>query len=221
MGNGPSITLLIADDHTLVRQGLVQIFSLYKEFTVLGEAADGREAVRKAIELHPRLVLMDLNMPDMNGIEATRLIKKASPEMGVVIVSAYDDVGYVTQVYHSGANGYLLKTSDPQVLRQWLNEAVTSDEFFCPHLPPHQLRQVVRSDHGEAQRLINLLTSREREILQLIAEAQSHQQIADRLNISVRTVDTHHHNILSKLGIHDSVSLVTFAIKNGLVVLPR
>ncbi len=223
MGNTAPITILIADDHTLVRRGLVHILSLFPEFTVIHEVSNGKDAVTKTKELMPDLVMMDLNMPELNGIEATRLIKKHDVSIPVMVVSAYDDIGYVAQVYHSGANGYLLKTTDPDDLRDALIEATTSPDFICPHVPSAQLRAVLNNEqnHNNPQYLINQLTTREREILQLIANSRSHQQIAELLNISVRTVDTHHNNILTKLGIHDSVTLVTFAIKNGLVVLNK
>ena len=223
MGTTAPITILIADDHTLVRRGLVQILSLYPEFSVIEEVGNGRDAVTKTKELLPDIVMMDLNMPELNGIEATRLIKKHDVSIPVLIVSAYDDIGYVVQVFHSGANGYLLKTTDPDGLKDALIEATQSSDFICPHIPSAQLRAVIQNNqnHSNPQYLINQLTTREREILQLISDAKSHQQIADLLNISVRTVDTHHNNILTKLGIHDSVTLVTFAIKNGLVVLNK
>ncbi|NUN69696.1 MAG: response regulator transcription factor [Bacteroidetes bacterium] len=216
------ITTLIADDHTLVRRGFVQILSLYPEFSVAAEVGNGRDAVEQAKALRPRLVMMDLNMPELNGIEATRLIKKFDPSITVVVVSAYQDDGFVQQVYYCGANGYLLKTADPDLLRSSLMKAVDSDSFVCPHLAPEHLRVLIhpaQSEERTPQQLINQLTTREREIIQLIAEAKSHQQIADQLNISVRTVDTHHNNILHKLDVHDSVALVTFAIKHRLVVL--
>jgi DNA-binding NarL/FixJ family response regulator len=218
----PPITILIADDHALVRRGFVQILSLYPEFTVVADVANGKEAVAKAKELGPALVMMDLNMPEMNGMDATRLIKKFDADVCVVIVSAYADEGYVQQAFNSGADAYLLKTADPDNLRAALLQASERSGFICPHLTPAQLRAITNPLHVDTsspQHLINQLTTREREILQLIAEAKSHHQIAQQLNISVRTVDTHHNNILTKLGIHDSVSLVTFAVKNRLVVL--
>lgn len=223
MSTPTPISVIIADDHTLVRRGLVHILSLYPEFAIAAEVGNGKDAVAKTKELMPGLVMMDLNMPDMNGIEATRLIKRFDANIPVVVVSAYDDPGYVVQVFHSGANGYLLKTAEPDLLRNSLLAALQMEDFICPHLGPARLRALIHTEqsHLTPQALINQLTTREREILQLIAEAKSHAVIAQQLNISVRTVDTHHNNILAKLGIHDSVSLVTFAIKNGLVVLPK
>lgn len=222
MSTARTITTLIADDHTLVRRGFVQILSLYPEFSVVAEVGNGRDAVDRAKALSPVLVMMDLNMPELNGIEATRLIKKFDPSITVVVVSAYQEDGFVQQVYYSGANGYLLKTADPDLLRSSLVKAVDSDSFTCPHLAAEHLRVLIHpapTEEQTPQQLINQLTTREREILQLIAEARSHQQIADLLSISVRTVDTHHNNILHKLNVHDSVALVTFAIKHHLVVL--
>ena len=219
-----TISILIADDHALVRHGLAHILSLFQEFSVIGEAGDGREAIEKVEKLHPDIVIMDLNMPEMNGIEATRRIRIANPSVKIVVVSAYDDVSYVAQVYHCGANAYLLKTTPPDELRKALNVTITSVQFYAPHIPDAQLQKLKSTFSEESQSpqtLIGKLTTREREIIQHIAEAKTHQEIADLLHISVRTVDTHHNNILNKLELHDSVSLVTFAIKNGIVVLSK
>lgn len=219
-----SVTILVADDHALVRRGLVHILSLFPEFSVIAEAGNGREAVEGVEKHNPDVVMMDLNMPDINGIEATRRIRKNNSSVKIIIVSAYDDASYVLQVYHCGANAYMLKTIPPDDLRKGLHAMLLSSRFYCPHIPDDQLQKLLRSDANEnqsPQALINRLTAREREIIQYIALAKSHQEIADILHISVRTVDTHHNNILNKLGLHDSVSLVTFAIKNGIIVLPK
>ena len=219
-----TISVLIADDHALVRHGLAHILSLFEEFSVIGEAGNGREAIEKVEKLHPDIVIMDLNMPEMNGIEATRRIRIANTSVKIVVVSAYDDVSYVVQVYHCGANAYLLKTTPPDELRKGLNVTMTSPQFHAPHIPDDQLQKLTRmfsNEYQSPQTQIARLTTREREIIQHIAEAKTHQEIADLLHISVRTVDTHHNNILNKLELHDSVSLVTFAIKNGIVVLSK
>ena len=217
-------TVLIADDHALVRRGLVQILSLFNEFKVVADVGNGREAIEKVNEHNPDIVIMDLNMPEINGIEATRQIKKDHTKIKVIVVSAYDDVSYVLQVHHCGANAYMLKSAPPDELRKAMNSVLASPRFYCPHIPEDQLQNHIKNfntDSQSSQSLIDRLTAREREILQLIAMAKSHQDIANTLHISVRTVDTHHNNILNKLGLHDSVSLVTFAIKNGLIVLPK
>jgi DNA-binding NarL/FixJ family response regulator len=218
------ISVLIADDHALVRRGLVHILSLYPEFKVVADVENGREAITSVNTLSPDIVIMDLNMPEINGIEATRQIKKDNPKTKIIVVSAYDEVSYVLQVHHCGANAYMLKSAPPDELRKAMNSVMDSPHFYCPHIPDEQLQKLIRNfvtDVQSTQSLIDRLTTREREILQYIALAKSHHEIADILHISVRTVDTHHNNILNKLGLHDSVSLVTFAIKNGIIVLPK
>lgn len=218
------ISILIAEDHELVRRGMIILLSLFPEMKIVGEVGNGRDAVAKTLETSPDIVIMDLNMPEMNGIEATRQIKKKLPHTKVLIVSAYSDDQYILQVLHAGGSGYLLKTTSTENLRTAIQQIMTSSEFYCPHLTLAALavlQQKALREGTEGRAQLASLTAREREILQLVAEAKSHQEIAVLLNISVRTVSTHHTNILRKLGLHDSVSLVTFAIKNGLVVINK
>jgi DNA-binding NarL/FixJ family response regulator len=221
MNTTEKISILIADDHDLVRRGLVLILGLFPEFTIVGDVKDGREAVDSAVELKPTVVIMDLNMPNLNGIEATRIIKKNNPSIKILIVSAYQDDSYVLQVFRGGANGYLLKTSSMDQFRDAIQNILNEHTFYCPHLDKQMLQTVLHSVDHSSLDSIGHLTAREREIIQLIAASKSHQEIANKLHISVRTVDTHHNNILRKLDMHDTVSLVTFAIKNGLVVLSK
>jgi DNA-binding NarL/FixJ family response regulator len=221
MNTNNKISILIADDHDLVRRGLVLILSLFPEFTIVGDVRDGREAVDAAASLNPTVIIMDLNMPNLNGIEATRIIKKQNPSVKILIVSAYQDDSYVLQVFRGGAHGYLLKSSSLDQFRDAIHFVLKEHTFYCPHLDKQTLQTVLHPAELSSLDTIEHLTAREREIIQLIAESKSHQEIADKLHISVRTVDTHHNNILRKLGIHDTVSLVTFAIKNGLVVLSK
>jgi two-component system response regulator NreC len=215
------ISILIADDHDLVRRGLVLILGLFPEFKIVGDVKDGREAVDSALLLHPTVIIMDLNMPNLNGIEATRIIKKNDSSIKILIVSAYQDDSYVLQVYRGGANGYLLKSSSLEQFRDGIQFVLKEHTFYCPHLDKQTLQTVLHPAELSSLDTIEHLTHREREIIQLIAESKSHQEIADKLHISVRTVDTHHGNILKKLNMHDTVSLVTFAIKNGLVILSK
>ncbi len=211
------ITVLIADDHTILRRGLVSLLSLNKSIEVIGEAEDGRSAVEMALRLEPDVVLMDLSMPVLNGLEATDQLKRESPGMKVLILSAHDNDEYVAQVVRSGANGYVLKNTSPEELYAAIRTVHSGHTFFSPSLSG---RFGERGD-GAAGPLESALTTREREVLQLIAEGETHQHIADRLFISVRTVDTHTNNIMKKLNLHDTASLVTYAIKNGIVILPR
>jgi two-component system, NarL family, response regulator NreC len=215
------ISIIIADDHDLVRRGLQLILSLYSEFDTIAEVQDGNLAVIKAKELSPNIIIMDLNMPNLNGIEATRQIKNDSAETKVLIVSGHEDDHYVLQVFRSGASGYLLKSSSPEQFRTAIHSVHTTTDFYCPHLNPQYLTQLLHPSRKLNSAIIDQLTKREREIIQLIAESKTHQEIGDQLHISVRTVDTHLNNILHKLDLHDRVSLVTFAFKNGLVVLSK
>lgn len=225
----PHIGVLVADDHTIVRRGLVSLLSLVEGVEVVGEAADGRTAVDLALQLEPDVVLMDISMPVMNGLEATRRIKKEAPAIKVLVLSAHDNDEYVLQVIRSGANGYILKNGAAEDLYAAIRAVHTGHAFFSPSVSKIILDTYLDTSgtpltRGGAQSqspVESRLTSREREILQLVAEGRTHQAIADMLHISARTVDTHCNNIMKKLDIHESAGLVTYAIKNGIVILPR
>jgi two-component system response regulator NreC len=211
-----NIKVLVADDHTIVRRGLVSLLSLAEGIDVIGEAENGREAVEKAVQLQPDLVLMDVSMPLLNGLEATRQIKKKVPTSKVLILSAHDNEEYVLQVAQAGANGYMLKNTSAEELFRAIRTVCEGQDYFSPGV---KIAEHEETSRGSGTR--TRLTSREREVLQLVAEGKGHQRIADLLNISVRTVDTHCNNIMRKLNLHDTASLATFAIKNGIVILPE
>jgi len=217
------ITVLIADDHTILRRGLVSLLSLNENIQVVGEAGDGRTAVEMALRLEPDVVLMDLSMPVLNGLEATNQLRRDAPGIKVLILSAHDNDEYVAQVVRSGANGYVLKNTSPDELSQAIRAVHSGGAFFSPSLSGRweQLAGEASADAARESAKGNSLTAREREILQLLAEGETHQAIADRLFISIRTVDTHTNNIMKKLNLHDVAGLVTYAIKNGIVILPR
>jgi len=225
--SGHPITVLVADDHTIVRRGLVSLLSLGDAFSVVGEAADGRAAVDLALELEPDVVLMDVSMPVLNGLEATTRIKKKAPHIKVLILSAYDNEEYVLQVIRSGANGYLLKNTASEDLFAAVRSVYGGHAYFSPSVSKILADDYLKKADGWPVKAEmdaspgGRLTSREREVLQLVAEGRTHQEVADILHISSRTVDTHCNNIMKKLDIHDSAGLVTYAIKNGIVILPR
>ncbi|MDL1891608.1 response regulator transcription factor [Sphingobacteriales bacterium CHB3] len=224
MKSTEKISVLIADDHTIVRHGLVSLLSLSEEFEIVGEAENGRDAVELALAKNPNVVLMDIGMPILNGLEATRQIRKLAPHIKVLILSGYDNDEYILQVIHTGANGYILKNSMLDDLYTAIRSVQRGQAFFSPAVSKVIVDSYVTrpSDRtGPAQKSTRPLTSREREILQLIAEGHLHHQIAERLKISVRTVDTHRNNIMKKLDLHDTASLVTYAIKNGILIMQR
>ena len=218
------IRVLVVDDHPVFRQGLVSLLSLLPGMEVIGEAANGRAAVEQVKANEPDVVLMDIGMPELNGLEATRLIKKYIPSTKVLVVSGHDNDDYVREIVQSGANGYVLKNMPPEELQKAIVAVGNGQEFFGPSLSGaaadgrHSLETpFISEDENRKQKL----TAREREILQLVAEGKSHSRIAQILHISVRTVDTHRNNILKKLGLHDAASLVAYAIKNGIMILPE
>jgi DNA-binding NarL/FixJ family response regulator len=220
------ITLIVADDHTIVRRALVSLLSLNERMQVLGEAEDGRAAVELASQLEPDVVLMDISMPGLNGLEATRQIRRLSPHIKILILTAHDNEEYVRGVVQSGANGYLLKTSQAEDLYNAIISVHTGHAFFSPAVSKILLEGYLKGSTPEGSvpsdpKPDPRLTPREREVLQLVAEGDTHQRIADILHISVRTVDTHCNNIMKKLDIHDTAGLVTYAIKNGILILPR
>ncbi len=220
------ITLVVADDHTIVRRGLVSLLSLNPELEVVGEAADGRAAVDMAIQHEPDVVLLDIGMPVLNGLEATRQIRKKVPHARILILSAFDNDEYVIQVVRSGANGYMLKNTTADELYQAIKTVYNGRTYYSPSVSRVLFDEYLKSEGAtsestEAPLPLSPLTTREREILQLIAEGETHTQVAEQLHISVRTVDTHCNNIMKKLDIHDRSGLVTYAIKNGIVIIPR
>ena len=219
------ITVLIADDHALLRTGVVSVLSLNRKIKIVGEAENGKNAVEMALRLKPDVVLMDIGMPVLNGMEATDLLKRHAPGMKVVILSGHDDDRYVDRVVRSGAKGYVLKSSPPEELFAAIETVHSGHTFFSSSLSVKSGMKGAYRPPGERSGTGTpgggTLTSREREVLQRIAEGESHQQIADRLFISVRTVDTHVNNMMKKLNLHATAGLVTYAIKNRIVILKQ
>jgi two-component system response regulator NreC len=213
------IRVLLADDHTLVRSGIATILHGNKDFLVVGEAEDGEEAVRKTGELKPTVVVLDLSMPKLSGIEATKIIKKKHPGVNVLVLTMHENEEYVYQILKSGAAGYVLKSAGKEELIAAIRAAAKGDKFFSPRISQIMAEGYVRRVEQvatEAEPGDVPLTRREREVLVLVVEGKTNQQIADHLFISPRTVDTHRTNIMQKLNIHDIANLVRYAMEHGI-----
>jgi len=210
------IRVLIAEDHTIVRQGLVALLRSEPEIEVAGEASDGFEAVEMAKKLLPDIVLMDIAMRNLNGLEATRKIKKLFPHIKVLVLTMYENEEWIFQVLKAGASGYLIKDSAMTDLTSAIRALSRGDSFLSPSISKKVIDEYIRkAEMGERGSLKDLLSDREREVLQLIAEGQSIPQIASLLCISKKTVEAHKTHIMEKLNIHDKVGLIKYAIRTG------
>ncbi len=217
-----AIRVLLVDDHTILRAGIRALLAAEADITVVGEAADGQEAVEKADALRPDLVLMDVVMPRMNGLEATGLIKRRDPAVKVLVLSMYDDDEYVQQVIQAGASGYLLKGIVADDLVRAIREVHAGSSFLNPSVAAKLIEDYVRRVRGEEDAPAREpLTAREREVLTLIADGNSNQAIADSLCLSRKTVESHRANIMRKLGLHDVTELVKYALRTGLITLEQ
>lgn len=213
------IRILIADDHTVVRSGLRSLFASAPDFSVIGEAVNGEEAVQLASECKPDIVIIDISMPKLSGIEATRIMKKDNPELKVLILTIHESKGYVYQMIRAGANGYVLKNAGKEELFAAVRAVISGEPFFSPGISKLIIDEFIERAKSEASQKPppELLTKREVEILRYIAEGMTNQEIADKLFLSIRTVNTHRTNIMLKLNIHDTARLVRYAIEHGIV----
>jgi two-component system, NarL family, response regulator NreC len=208
-----SINILLADDHAIVRQGLKLILSANADLHVVGEAANGREAVELAQRLKPDVVLMDVAMPELNGIEATRQMIAANPRTRVLVLSMHKEALYVREILRAGARGYILKDAIDKELVEAVRSVAQGDGYISPAVSGALL-----SDYRQnVTDPLDLLSSREHEVLRLIAEGKTNKEVASQLNLSVYTVDSHRGKIMEKLNLHSTGDLVRFAMKHGLV----
>ncbi len=209
----PVTKILLADDHTIVRQGLKLIISSHADLQVIGEAANGREVLELAEKLKPDVILMDVAMPELNGIEATRRLREVSPRTKVLVLSMHKEAVYVREILKAGARGYILKDAIDTELISAIQSVARGDGYISPAISGTLL-----SDYRQnITNPLDLLSSREREVLQLIAEGKTNKEVATRLNLSVYTVDSHRGKIMEKLNLHSTGELVRFAMKQGLV----
>ena len=213
------IRVLLVEDHKVVRQGLRALLSAEDDIEVAGEVQDGREAVRLIEKLLPDVVLMDIAMPLLNGVEATRQILKLAPATRVLILSAHSDDEYVLQVIEAGAAGYLLKQTAANTLVMAIREAHRGGTYFSRSISKRlgELRERSMGRGNKPRKGAVSLTSREREVLQLIAEGMGNKQTAAELGISIKTVEKHRQHLMSKLGIHDTAGLTRYAISAGII----
>ena len=213
-----STRILLADDHTLMRQGLRHILESRSEFNIVAEASSGIEAVEAARHHKPDVAIIDVAMKEMNGIEATTQILKHSPGTAVLILSMYSDERYVLRAVKAGARGYLLKNSAGEELIQAIHAVEKGLAFFSPAVAEIFHDGLARlKDVHQAQDRFELLTDRERQIYQLLAEGNSNKDIANRLNLSLHTVETHRWRIMEKLDLHSTAELVLSAVRRGMV----
>lgn len=219
MSRSDKITVLLADDHAVVRQGLHRLLETEGRIDVLGQAQTGREAVELAATLRPDVIVMDIAMPVLNGLEATRQILAANPAARVLILSAHSDDAYIERLTAAGAVGFLEKQTSAEILTKAVHEVAAGRPFFSPAITRRMVAARARSLDRTGQPKAGgvRLTSRETEVLQLVAEGQANKQIAACLGISIKTVEKHRQHVMDKLHLHETASLTRYAIAHGII----
>jgi DNA-binding NarL/FixJ family response regulator len=219
MSSTKKITVVLAEDHAVVRQGLRTLLETEGQIEVVGQAQTGREAVGLTARLRPDVILMDIAMPDLNGLEATRQILAADPAAKVLILSAHSDDEYVERLTAAGAIGFLEKQTSAEILIKAIHEVAKGRAFFSPAIARRLAneRNRPKDRHGMAQPARGQLTVRESEVLQLVVEGNANKQIASALGISIKTVEKHRQKVMDKLNIHETASLTRYAISKGII----
>lgn len=218
--NAVPITILIVDDHALLRQGIKKVLDLESDLSVIGEAGDGDEAIKMALQLKPDIVLLDVNMPKKNGLEVTKELRQLAPHIKIVLLTIHDDENYVIEVIKAGATGYLLKDIEPGMLIKAIRSVHLGESFIYPTLARRLFFEVDQEKKSENQRTRgsqDSLTSREIEVLQLIGQGLSNQEMAQKLFLSEKTVKNHLTNIFRKINVSDRTQAVIYAIKHKIV----
>jgi two-component system, NarL family, response regulator NreC len=207
------IRVLLADDHAILRKGVGMLIDSQSDLQVVGEAKTGREAILETFRLKPDVVVMDISMPELNGIEGTRQICDELPETKVIGLSMHKDSVYVREILRAGARGYLLKDSDDEDLLRAIRAVARGEAFLSP-----AISDAVLTDYRKhVSNPVDLLTGREREVLTMIAEGKTNKEIANALNLSVYTVESHRGSVMEKLNLHNSGDIIRFALRNGLM----
>jgi two-component system response regulator NreC len=212
------IRLLLVDDHQVVRSGLRMLLSNESDVEIVGEAGTAREALKAVELLKPKVVLMDIGLPDMSGIDATREIKHTNPEAAVVALTIHEDEEYFFKMLEAGASGYVPKRAAPEELLTAIRAAAAGEVYLYPSLAKLLVKDYLTQEHtSEAERALDGLTEREQEVLRYLAEGVANNEIAEALVISAKTVERHRENIMQKLGLHSRSELVRYAIRKGII----
>ena len=214
-----SIKIVLADDHQVLREGICSLLEKQGNMEVVAQADDGRTAVRLVRDLQPDIIIMDIAMPDLNGIEATRQIRAESPDVKVIALSMHSDRRFVAEMLKAGASGYLLKNSAFQQLTNSIRTVMEGRNYLCPEIGEIVINDYIKKLSANETSAVSPLTPREREVLQLIAEGNSTKEIASNLSVSIKTADTHRQQIMKKLNCRSVAELTKYAIREGLTQL--
>ena len=211
------IRILLADDHALVRQGLRSLLATIIDFEVIGEASNGREALGQIRKLAPDVALMDISMPELNGLDATAHALRDRPDLKIIMLSMHATEAYVLEALRAGAHGYVLKDTDAIELERAIRAVARGERYLTPAVSHHVIDRFINAERGDATAQSDALTPRQREVLQLIAEGKSTREIAERLYLSIKTVETHRSQLMKRLEIFDVAGLTRYALRIGLV----
>jgi DNA-binding NarL/FixJ family response regulator len=213
----PRIRVLIADDHALLREGIRVLLSRESDLEVVGEAADGREAIARCRALHPDVILMDIAMPGLGGLEAALEIRKESPDTKILVLTQYEDREYVTRFLKVGAAGYVLKKAAGAELASAIRSVSRGGLVLDPQVAREALREAEPAPGGGTEDPYEALTDREKQVLRIVAEGKSNKEVAELLGISVKTAMSHREHVMEKLGLHSRTDLIRFALKKGVI----